>query len=338
VQQLTAINSQIGAVNTTVAANLYIPSSQPGQTQLIGYNANPSNLPINAAQYCVVFSPDQMASAQNSTLLIQSQINSTIQEVLSLGPENNNRQTLANITNSYAQQNQYLQYLLQNPCAAQPSQPATTTALNSSASQTFQNYIVNNGGQLPQSSCPSYAPYIVGGACQNCVGSAPFYSVSLQQCVNCQTGTYFSEVTHSCNAINPSNPTHCSGGQYENINSTCVCLPSTPTWTGSACIACFAPNFVDPTSGQCLTCPSGYYYNGSICVSTNCSQTFTFDTVLLKCVCPWYTPQEVNGACTPCPAGTVYNKNTNQCIVCPQGSTISPDNTTCLCSSVYQKY
>jgi hypothetical protein len=190
VQELNTINSQIGAINTTVAANLYISSSQNGQTQLIGYNANPTNLPINAAQYCVVFSQDQMTAAQNSTLLIQSQINSTIQEVLSLGPENSNRQTLANITNSYSQQNQYLQYLLQNPCAAQPSQPTTTAT--PSTTQTFQNYIVNNGGQLPQSTCPSYAPYIVGGVCQNCVGSAPFYSVSLQQCVNCQTGTYFS--------------------------------------------------------------------------------------------------------------------------------------------------
>jgi hypothetical protein len=104
-QSLNTINNQIGTINATVAASLYIPSYQNGQTQLTGYTTTPTTLPANTAQYCVVLSQDQLTTAQNTTLLIQSEINAATQNVLSLGPENSNRQTLANITNAYNQQN-----------------------------------------------------------------------------------------------------------------------------------------------------------------------------------------------------------------------------------------
>lgn len=133
-------------------------------------------------------------------------------------------------------------------------------------------------------------------------------------------------------------PSHCSGGRYQNLDGVCVCRKQLPFWNGQQCVGCFIPNYFDFSSQSCKKCSSGYYHNGYGCVPANCPTSYTFDTYHLRCVCPWYTPKQLNGACVPCDQGTVYNNYTKQCQPCPAGTTVSNDFTICLCASPYQRF
>ncbi len=123
------------------------------------------------------------------------------------------------------------------------------------------NYWTANNTNTNASLC-AIGQYSSGGSCYSCT-SAPWnaYYTSRGSCEwTCNSGSYKSGNTCVANYNNNNNyynnyNTQCSAGQY---------------WSNNTCYSCLsAPsNAYYTTSGTCdWTCNSGYYKNGSMCVS-----------------------------------------------------------------------
>ncbi|XP_050392556.2 uncharacterized protein LOC126811123 [Patella vulgata] len=145
------------------------------------------------------------------------------------------------------------------------------------------------------------------------------------QCVTCASGTYYNNVTFTCD--------DCPKGQYQPATGVSSCTPcgsgKTTQTTGSIalnqCIdSCTIGNFYDVQTTSCQPCAQGLYQDTAgefsckpcpvgqitrLTGSTNISQCY------VGCNAGY---QLVNGQCEPCPIGTYSDDQI--CQPCPSGN------------------
>jgi len=180
------------------------------------------------------------------------------------------------------------------------------------------------------------------GSCDTCTGNVDMSGTGrTTPCDPCPIGTYFS--VGAC--------TPCNAGTYSDTTGASSCTPcpintySTATGGNSAssCISCGigmyttttgqttcipvpSGGYVDPGTGQLVTCSAGTYLSGSACVSCTDGtyQPNTGATSCLPCPAGAYCTGTGLSAYAECSAGT-YNPNTGAtsstaCLPCPAGS------------------
>ncbi|KAL4490488.1 hypothetical protein ABPG73_009465 [Tetrahymena malaccensis] len=182
--------------------------------------------------------------------------------------------------------------------------------------------------------------------CQSCKGQSDKDCTSCQIgrfllnniCyAQCPKGTYSDSISQTCVTQCP------KPNQYQDdIDNTCsYCHPNCKTCTGSSK---FNLNFLNiklkkKAQNQCLTCSTGFYKNGSSCLSI-CPPTYYQDSInfiCLKCnrecdTC--YGPD--NNQCQSCKLPRIFYLN--QCITqCPAGFYMHPTSNSCVtvCPKAY---
>lgn len=147
--------------------------------------------------------------------------------------------------------------------------------------QYTHNYL-NSSSQQSNSTCPVTRPYLISARCSLC-RDTQVYDAGSSSCASCPDGSYFSELTHSC--LSSAAQIACSGGRIQNSNGVCACPSGIPFWTGSSCVACFAPYYFDFGTRECLVCHGDELHNGFRCLPVKCGAYQTFDMHMQRCVC-----------------------------------------------------
>ena len=163
--------------------------------------------------------------------------------------------------------------------------------------------------------CPTSTPFVLANStnCSPCLAPTPIYDANTMTCVSgCPTGTTLNVTLRSCvSSVCPY-----VGQQFNATSKRCECASSTPYFTGSSCISCWAPSYWNHTSNQCLTCDIGKqeYFNPS---TQKCAK------------CPSATPISIGITCTNCNQSSYYDLTTSSCVACPNNRLYNPVSQKC---------
>ena len=167
-------------------------------------------------------------------------------------------------------------------------------------------------------SCPETAPFVLANStqCSQCYNPTPLYDANTMTCIaSCPNGTTFNSALHTCVA-----DTNCQypGQVYNATSQSCYCPVSSPYFTGSACVACIAPNYWNDTAKVCSSCDIRLqqYYN----IQQNACTT-----------CPAYAPISTGLTCVNCNQTSYYNTTLNTCVSCPDNRLFNPVSQRCEC-------
>ncbi|KAJ3128366.1 hypothetical protein HK098_004613 [Nowakowskiella sp. JEL0407] len=169
--------------------------------------------------------------------------------------------------------------------------------------------------------------HLVQGKCNNCDGTKNIWSSP--NCIPCNKYSGASYGTDAFGVYGCISPYKCSqGGSWSVKDNKCSCLPSTPYWTGSACIACDGTKNIW-SSPNCIQCSKykGAYFGTDVfgvygCISPyTCASGGAWSVASNKCECKTSTPfwNENSGACVACD-GTKNIWSAPNCIPCAKYS------------------
>jgi len=204
-------------------------------------------------------------------------------------------------------------------------------------------YFADNEGMSACSPCTP-GTYQPEGGKQNCISCMGYVDMTgtgrTSPCPLCPVGTFYAGLCTSCPAGSyqdtpgsnscvpcPKN-TYCSS---EGASSATDCIPCSAgeytTTTGSTtCLTMPAGSYVDPITGELVTCQAGTKLSGQSCVECAAGSYQQYSGMTTCELCPQGTYYEGTGAtqCTGCSEGT-FNSNTGStsssaCTPCAEGS------------------
>lgn len=166
-------------------------------------------------------------------------------------------------------------------------------------------------------SCPQEKPFVLAGTtnCSTCNAPTPIFDANEAKCISsCPNGTKLNTTLHTC--VPTTTQCQYPGQVYNSIDNNCICGPSAPYFTGSACVACLAPNFWNTTSNSCNSCDvaSQQYYSPQA-------------NACLKC--PASAPISTGLTCVNCNQSSYYDNQTKKCVSCPQNQLFNPVTQKC---------
>jgi len=250
--------------------------------------------------------------------------------------------------------NCYNGYTLSGPtCISSTATNANATNATTTNTTTTPNATITNTTITPNTTTTSNSSCSIGfylnnntGICTQVDPSCNTYNPNTGECLSCYTGStlsgsicvFLSSIDPNCNTFSGLTCTDCYNGFF--IGSSGLCTPANP----------ICQNY-SMTTGQCLSCHTGYELNGTTCVqlSTLVPDCSTFTGIIcISCINGYYLN---NGSCFPGnPLCSTYNMTGGSCLSCFQGYYLSGSN--CLvinplcktvdvsgsCASCYQGY